>query len=454
MNGSKFRKKKSTPLLGKYELGALLGRGTFAKVYLAHAVADGAPVAVKVIDKEAAAAAMAGGTAAVAAVLREVSAMRRLRHHPGVLRLHEVLASRARIYLVMELATGGDLLSWLAATLPRRCGGRLPEHAVRRVFVQLVAALAHCHARGVAHRDVKPQNILLDGDGNVKLADFGFAALDVVPDSGGLLQTACGTPAYAAPEVILRRRGGYDGAKADAWSCGVVLFVLLAGRLPFDDANVPDMCRKARRREYRELPPWVSPPARRLVHRLLDPNPATRVAVEVLVATHPWFKPRSLSLDNSQLGGGCGQPEPECAPASKLNAFDIISMSPGLDLSGLFRGSSRSSRERRFTTTASPERTMEQLCSASGKLRYAVMVVGKKEVDPCLNPLSKAGMAMSVEMSELAPPLMLVEMRLEMDDGEREDGEGFGWEELRLELGDVVRSWHSSDSEDLLHQTD
>ncbi|TVU04128.1 hypothetical protein EJB05_50292, partial [Eragrostis curvula] len=430
-------------LLGKYELGRLLGRGMFAKVYLARPIAGGEPVAVKVIDKAEVLATTPG--MAPARVLREVAAMRRLRH-PNVLRLHEVLATRARIYLVMDLAPGGDLLSRLAA-LPRR---RLPESAARRAFAQLVAALAYCHARGVAHRDVKPQNVLLDDRGDLKLSDFGLAALQFAgaapldSDDGGLLRTACGTPAYAAPEVL--RRKAYDGAKADAWSCGVILFVLLAGRLPFDDANIGDMLRKAQRREY-ELPEWVSPPARRLVSRLLDPNPATRVAVEALAAHHPWFK-RSLSVD-SQLGGLLdGAPERALeffrpAPAA-VNAFDIISMSPGLDLSGLF---GKRDREKRFMTTASPEKTMERLGRAAGKLGY--VVVGKKKGLECCLPLPIGGRsagiaAMSVEMSQVAPQLMLVEMRVEMDDG---DGDGeekcFGWEELRMELGDVVRAWHS-----------
>ncbi|KAF0889337.1 hypothetical protein E2562_023640 [Oryza meyeriana var. granulata] len=428
------RKKKSKTiggelLLGKYELGRLLGRGTFAKVYLARSVADGEAVAVKVIDK-----AEVMGTAGMAPhVLREVAAMSRLRH-PHVLRLHEVLATRARIYLVMELATGGDLLSRLAA-LPRR---RLQENAARRVFVQLVDALSYCHTRGVAHRDVKPQNILLDGDGNLKVSDFGLSAL---PDSlrdDGRLHTACGTPAYAAPEVL--RRKAYDGAKADAWSCGVILFVLLAGHLPFDDSNIADMCRKAHRREY-ELPRWVSQPARRLVSRLLDPNPDTRVAVESLATHHPWFK-RSLSVDSQLDGLLNGQPERAVAfQAPGLNAFDIISMSPGLDLSGLF-GDSKSSREKRFMTTASPERTLEQLGRAGGKLGY--VVVGKKGVE-CLPLGGMSGIAaMSVEMSEVAPPLMLVELRLEVAAGDGDgEGQGFGWEQLRVELGDVVRAWHS-----------
>jgi carbon catabolite-derepressing protein kinase len=426
-SNSKGRQNESKILLGKYELGRLLGRGTFAKVYLARPVAGGDPVAVKVIHK----AEVTRTPGMAPRVLREVAAMRRLRH-PNVLHLHEVLATRARVYLVMELAPGGDLLSRLAA-LPR-----LPERAVRRVFAQVVAALAYCHARGVAHRDVKPQNVLLDGAGSlVKVSDFGLSAL--LPDSlrdDGRLHTACGTPAYAAPEVLCRR--AYDGAKADAWSAGVILFVLLAGRLPFDDANVAAMCRKAQRREF-EFPEWVSPTARRLVSRLLDPNPDTRLAVADLAAGHhPWFK-RSLSLD-SQIGGLLdGQPERALefrTPA--INAFDIISMCPGLDLSGLF---GMGDREKRFMTTASPEQTLEQLGRAGGKLGY--FVVGKKEVE-CLPIRTGLAAMMSVEMSEVAPPLMLVDLQLEATDG---DGDGarqkFGWEELRMELGDVVRAWYS-----------
>jgi serine/threonine protein kinase len=430
MNGKQSKKKSMAPLLGKYELGPLLGRGTFAKVYLAHPAAGGEPVAVKVIDK----AEVLGIPGMAPRVLREVAAMRRLRH-PGVLRLHEVLATRSRIYLVMELAPRGDLQTALAAN---RKG--FPERTARRIFVQLATALAHCHARGVAHRDVKPQNILLDAAGGLKVSDFGLSAAPVVPGSAeSLLLTSCGTPAYAAPEVL--RRKAYDGAKADAWSCGVVLFVLLSGRLPFDDANIVEMCRKALHREY-EIPTSVSPPARRLLHRLLDPNPDTRIAIEALSASHPWFVKRSRSLD-SQLGGLLdGQPERvlEFQAPVVANAFDIISMSPGLDLSGLF-GGSKSSRAKRFMTTASPKQTLEQLGRAGGKLGY--MVVGKKGAECQRRPLLGRP-AISVEMSELAPPLMLVEMRMEMDGG---DGDGevqvFGWEQLRVELGDVVRAWHS-----------
>jgi carbon catabolite-derepressing protein kinase len=213
---------KSKSLLGKYELGRLLGRGTFAKVYLARPVAGGEPVAVKVIDK-----AQVLGTAGMAPrVLREVTAMRRL-CHPNVLRLHEVLATRARIYLVMELAPGGELLSRLAA-LPQR---RLPERAARRVFAQLVDALAYCHARGVAHRDVKPQNVLLDAALLPKLADFGMAKF-VGRDFSRVLTTMRGTKGYLAPEWI---GGAAVTPKVDVYSYGMVLLELVSGRRNSDE---------------------------------------------------------------------------------------------------------------------------------------------------------------------------------------------------------------------------
>ncbi|CAA7392012.1 unnamed protein product [Spirodela intermedia] len=305
-------------LLGKYELGRLLGRGTFAKVYYAQAVdGGGAAVAVKVIEKASVAASMQHR------VLREISAMSRLQHHPNVLRLHEVMATRSKIFLVMELAAGGDLLS----VVSRR--GRLPEAAAHHYFRQLVSALRFCHARGVAHRDLKLANLLIDGAGYLKVSDFGLSSLAEQRHGGdGLLRTACGSPSYAAPEVV--QRGGYDGARADAWSCGVVLYAMLAGRLPFDDGNLAVMYRKIYNGEY-QFPAWFSPAAKRVISGLLDPDPETRLPLDALQEL-PWCKEFSAPDSGGVVFSGDGG----AAPAAPINAFDIISLSSGLNLSRLF----------------------------------------------------------------------------------------------------------------------
>ncbi|KAE8698273.1 CBL-interacting serine/threonine-protein kinase 7 [Hibiscus syriacus] len=218
-------------LLGKYQLGRLLGHGSFAKVQEATLLDDSSNVvAIKIIDKR-----KTVDAAMEQRIISEVSAMRRLQHHPNILKIHEVMATKTKIYLVMEFASGGELFSKVL----RR--GRLTETSARRYFTQLVSALHFCHRNGVAHRDLKPQNLLLDQNGNLKVSDFGLSAL---PEqlNNALLHTACGTPAYTAPEVV--RMKGYDGSKADAWSCGVILFVLLAGKLPFDDSNLVEMYKR------------------------------------------------------------------------------------------------------------------------------------------------------------------------------------------------------------------
>ncbi|KAJ6830126.1 CBL-interacting serine/threonine-protein kinase 12-like [Iris pallida] len=430
-------------LFGKYELGHLLGRGTFAKVYFARALADGSPVAVKVLDKRAMA-----GTGVAPTVLREVSAMRRLSPHPNILKLHEVMATRSRIYLVMEHARGGELFARLA----RR--GRLPEPAARRYFQQLLSALRFSHAHGIAHRDVKPENLRLDRDGGeLKLSDFGLSALPDQLRADGLLYTACGTPAYTAPEVM-RRAGGYDGAKADAWSCGVFLYVLLAGSLPFDDSNLALMCRRMQRREYR-LPQWLSSSAKRVISRLLDPNPETRTSLDGVMEL-PWIR-RCYSLDSQlslQLPGGdegreFAMPTSASAPSFpplSMNAFDIISLSSGLDLSGLFDDDGdngqgrRRKEERRFTSTASVDRILERVEEVvGGKLGYAIE---RRKGEGGVVWMGRWGSVLSVEVLEVAPPILLVELRL--SGGSRKDDDSLHWGDLRAELGDVVFDWHKN----------
>uniref|UniRef100_A0A7N0VKW0 Protein kinase domain-containing protein n=1 Tax=Kalanchoe fedtschenkoi TaxID=63787 RepID=A0A7N0VKW0_KALFE len=295
-------------ILDRYKLGRQLGRGSFAKVFLAKSLIDDSSVAVKIIDKPECADMQSR-------ITREISAMRRLQHHPNILKIHEVMATKSKIYLVMELARGGELFAKIASR------GRLTEPAARKYFQQLVSTLDFCHQNGVTHRDVKPQNLLLDQNNNLKVSDFGLSALpEQIKD--GLLRTACGTPAYTAPEVVCRRNGGYDGSKADAWSCGVLLFFFLAGFLPFDDTNLIDMYTKIHKREY-SFPEWMSRPVKRIIWHLLDPNPNTRLSIELLKSTN-WFKkspqpePKITLTESDSYFGKNSALRP-------MNAFDIIS---------------------------------------------------------------------------------------------------------------------------------
>lgn len=404
----------SAALLGKYELGRLLGRGSFAKVHQAKSLADGSTVAIKIIDK-------AGMDPEMEPrIIREVAAMRRLQNHPNVLKIHEVMASKTKIYLVMEIAAGGELFGKVLRH------GRLTEQAARRYFSQLISALRFCHQNGIAHRDVKPQNLLLDRNGNLKVSDFGLSAL---PEQlkNGLLHTACGTPAYAAPEVA--RRKGYDGAKADAWSCGVILFVLLAGFLPFDDSNLAAMYKKISRREY-QFPSWLSKHAKAVIYQLLDPNPGTRMSIEKLMETS-WFK-RSLPVKVEQQESVAIdlKLKQQMSCCSGVNAFDIISLSSGLDLSGLFEGGGR--KGKRYTSTVPFEGVVERVREVGERLGYKVVrSSGKGEIFG----LEKGRLVVAVEVVEIAAAFLLLELKLVEGGTEFEEGH---WGDLEAGLADTV----------------
>ncbi|KAK9699521.1 hypothetical protein RND81_08G178800 [Saponaria officinalis] len=355
-------------VMGRYQLGRLLGCGHFAKVFYARSLETNNSVAIKIIDK------LLTHPSVYPKIISEIAAMRKL-DHPNILHIHEVMATKNKIYLVMELAKGGDL----AGKLARRPDHRFPEPLARRFFHQLVSAMEYCHRNGVFHRDIKPQNILLDSEEMIKVSDFGLAAVIETSAAGSLLQTACGTPAFAAPEIVGRGRArpGYDGAKADAWSCGAMLFVMLTGYLPFDDGNVVVMYRKMQKKEYR-FPSWVSKPARGLITRLLDPNPETRMSVEE-AAGHGWIKnqgmfPKSISHgDLASLAKSAAESEASDSADKKtkrgmmrertpsMNAFEIISMSSGLDLSGLFEGTaSKVKSERGVSSKMGVETVVEE----------------------------------------------------------------------------------------------
>ena len=243
-------------------------------------------------------------------------------NHPNIVKLHEVLATKTKIYFVLEFVKGGELFAKVSK-------GRFSEDLARKYFQQLISAVGYCHSRGVFHRDLKPENLLLDENGNLKVSDFGLSAVKDQVRFDGLLHTLCGTPAYVAPEILAKK--GYDGAKVDVWSCGVILFVLAAGYLPFNDPNLMVMYKKIYKGEYR-CPRWMSPDLRRFLSRVLDINPETRFTVDE-ITRDPWFRKGYKEIkfhEDWNLGSE--------DKVKELNAFDIISFSSGLNLSGLFVG--------------------------------------------------------------------------------------------------------------------
>ncbi|KAL3626352.1 CBL-interacting serine/threonine-protein kinase 7 [Castilleja foliolosa] len=407
-------------LLDKYHLGRLLGRGSFAKVYLARPLDNdsAAEVAIKVIDKAATISA-----AMEPRIISEVYAMRRLHHHPNILKLHEVMATKSKIYLVMELAHGGELL----AKLNRHRHHRFSESTARRYFQQVVSALRFCHQNGVFHRDIKPQNLLLDKNGLLKISDFGLSALSDQKINNSPIYTVCGTPAYTAPEVINLK--GYDGKKADAWSCGVLLYVFLVGRLPFDDSNLSFMYRAMCRRVF-EFPDWVSKSAKNVIYRLLDPNPFTRLSLDDLINL-AWFK-KSFSQENLS---SIVEPEfLEFKHLPKVNAFDIISMSSGLNLSGLFENEVKS-KEIRFLTRGMNDvvEIEEKVVKVGVGLGYKVELGKSGGIG-----MVKGRVVLVIQIWEVAVQMWLVELKLV--DGVMEFGD-LQWEELKNGLGDIVLSW-------------
>ncbi|KAL0391262.1 UNVERIFIED_CONTAM: CBL-interacting serine/threonine-protein kinase [Sesamum latifolium] len=306
-------------LFNKYEK-KLLGCGAFAKVYHARNVATGQSVAVKVINKSR----LNNSANLVANIKREISIMSRL-SHPHIVRLFEVLATKRKIYFILEFVKGGELFAKVAK-------GRFSEDLGRKYFQQLISAVSYCHLRGVYHRDLKPENLLLDEGGDLKVSDFGLSALTDQVRADGLLHTLCGTPAYVAPEILAKK--GYDGAKIDVWSCGVVLFVLTAGYLPFNDPNLMNMYKKIYKGEFR-CPKWMSPDLKRKGYREIK------------------------SRENEDLRDVLKEEEKKL---QDLNAFDIISFSRGLDLSGLLDEKFKAVEDvDRLTAEESPVRVIEKV---------------------------------------------------------------------------------------------
>ncbi|KAI3827545.1 hypothetical protein L1987_01622 [Smallanthus sonchifolius] len=418
-------------LHGKYELGRQLGHGTFAKVYHARNVHTGKSVAMKVVGKE-----KVIKVGMMDQVKREISVMKMVRH-PNIVELYEVMASRSKIYFAMELVRGGELFSKIAK-------GRLPEIVSRSYFQQLISAVDFCHSRGVYHRDLKPENLLLDDEGNLKVTDFGLSAFADHLRQDGLLHTTCGTPAYVAPEIIGKK--GYDGAKADIWSCGVILYVLLAGFLPFQDENIVSMYRKIYRGDFK-CPPWFSSDARRLITKLLDPNPSSRITISKIMES-PWFKksaPNNTKFKGTKfwLEEEEGVLQSKGIEAKSFNAFHIISLSEGFDLSPLFEEKKREQKEEmRFATTEPATAVVSKLEEVAKSVQFSVKKSGdESSLRLQGNEIGRKGrLGIAAEIFAVTPSFLMVEVK--KSSGDTLEYNQFCSKELRPALNDIV--WRSA----------
>ncbi|KAF5749614.1 putative CBL-interacting serine/threonine-protein kinase [Tripterygium wilfordii] len=399
-----------TRRLGKYEVGRTIGEGTFAKVKFAQNTETGQSVAMKVIAKSTIL-----KHRMVDQIKREISIMKIVRH-PNIVMLHEVLASRTKIYIILEFVTGGELFDKIVHQ------GRLPENECRRYFQQLIDAVAHCHCRGVYHRDLKPENLLLDANGNLKVSDFGLSAL---PKQGvDLLHTVCGTPNYVAPEVL--RKQGYDGAAADVWSCGVILFVLMAGYLPFYETDLPTLYQKINSADY-SCPYWFSPGAKSLIDNILDPNPKTRIQIEG-IRKHPWFRQNYVPVrhkeeDDVNLDDVCAvfdniedqfvaehSEKNEKGPLM-MNAFEMITLSQGLNLSALFdRGQEFIKRQTRFVSQKPAKVIISTIEAVAGAMCLKIHTRNYKTRLEGIST-SNGQLAVVIEVFEVAPSLFMVDVR-------------------------------------------
>ncbi|KAI8388541.1 kinase-like domain-containing protein [Radiomyces spectabilis] len=259
--------------IGNYWLGRTLGKGSSGSVKLGIHKVSGEKVAVKIIPRTY----LASNTSVERAVKREIAIMK-LIDHPYIMRLLDVidLASSSNLYLILEYVQGGELFQHLVSR------GKLSESEARRHFQQIIFGLDFCHRHRICHRDLKPENLLLDEKNNIKIADFGMASLQPV---GSLLATSCGSPHYASPEIVTGIP--YNGAASDIWSCGIILYALLCGHLPFDDEDIRELLNKVKAGKYK-MPSTVSSQARDLIERILVVDPAKRLTMKD-VQEHPWF---------------------------------------------------------------------------------------------------------------------------------------------------------------------
>lgn len=276
--------------IGHYLLGATLGTGTFGKVKIGEHQMTKHKVAVKILNRQ-----KIKSLDVVGKIRREIQNLKLFRH-PHIIKLYQVISTPTDIFMIMEYVSGGELFDYIVKH------GKLQEHEARRFFQQIISGVDYCHRHMIVHRDLKPENLLLDHNRHVKIADFGLSNMML---DGEFLRTSCGSPNYAAPEVISGKL--YAGPEVDIWSCGVILYALLCGTLPFDDEHVPTLFRKIKSGIF-PIPEYLNKQVVNLVCQMLQVDPLKRATIEE-IKKHEWFQkdlpsylfPSSIEQDSNVI---------------------------------------------------------------------------------------------------------------------------------------------------------
>lgn len=278
--------------VGFYEIIRTLGKGNFAVVKLARHKVTKTQVAIKIIDKTRL------NPSNLEKIYREVQIMKLL-NHPHIIKLYQVMETKDMLYIVTEYAKNGEMFDFLTSH------GRMSEDEARTTFWQILTAVDYCHRHHIVHRDLKTENLLLDANMNIKLADFGFGNFY---KAGEPLSTWCGSPPYAAPEVFEGKE--YEGPQLDIWSLGVVLYVLVCGSLPFDGPSLPALRQRVTEGRFR-IPFFMSQDCENLIRKMLVVDPTRRITV-AQIKQHRWMLAdptaahqiltHSLTEYNSNLG--------------------------------------------------------------------------------------------------------------------------------------------------------
>ncbi|KMP05768.1 carbon catabolite-derepressing protein kinase [Coccidioides immitis RMSCC 3703] len=289
--------------LEQYKTVRMLGEGSFGKVKLAIHQATGREVALKIISRR-----KLLSRDMVGRVEREIQYLQLLRH-PHIIKLYTVITTKTDIVMVLEYAER-ELFDYLVSR------GKCNDDEARTFFQQIICAVEYCHRHKIVHRDLKPENLLMDREKNVKIADFGLS--NIMTD-GNFLRTSCGSPNYAAPEVISGKL--YAGPEVDVWSCGVILYVLLVGKLPFDDEYIPNLFRKISAGNF-YMPSYISTGAANLIRRMLQVHPVHRITIPE-IRRDSWFKkdlPQYLQHPAEEFVATGADPN---------KAIDLRSIAPG-----------------------------------------------------------------------------------------------------------------------------